>query len=81
MQRFTRLYTKKDATRFKAKILLEEIAKAMEVIEIEKEARNTGFQTMRYDGLKKVLRGLTTIDEIEKVTIRKLDFGCNQDNR
>jgi len=45
------------------------VAKGASIIEIEKEARNTGFQTMRYDGLKKVLRGLTTIDEIEKVTV------------
>ncbi len=45
------------------------VAKGASIIEIEQEARNTGFKTMRYDGLKKVLRGLTTIDEIEKVTI------------
>ena len=45
------------------------VAKGASIIEIEQEARNTGFETMRYDGLKKVLRGLTTIDEIEKVTI------------
>ena len=24
-----------------------------------------GFRTMHYDGVKKVLRGLTTIDEVE----------------
>jgi len=27
--------------------------------------RRGGFRRMRYDGLKKVLRGLTTIEEIE----------------
>ena len=28
-------------------------------------ARRGGFRSLRYDGLKKVLRGLTTIEEIE----------------
>ncbi len=27
------------------------------------------FQTMRYDGVKKVLRGLTTLNEINRVTV------------
>ena len=33
--------------------------------EIGNAARRGGFRRMRYDGLKKVLRGLTTIEEIE----------------
>ena len=30
-------------------------------------ARRSGFRSLRYDGLKKVLRGLTTIEEIESL--------------
>ena len=30
-------------------------------------ARRAGFRSLRYDGLKKVLRGLTTIEEIEAI--------------
>jgi type IV pilus assembly protein PilB len=32
---------------------------------IAEAARRAGFRSLRYDGLKKVLRGLTTIEEIE----------------
>jgi len=32
-------------------------------------AKKTGYLTMRYDGIKKVLNGCTTIDEIERVTV------------
>ncbi|MBU0996011.1 MAG: GspE/PulE family protein [Proteobacteria bacterium] len=53
-------------------IMTEEIrsmvAKNVSIIEIEKKAKQSGFETLRYDGLKKVLRGLTTIDELERVT-------------
>ncbi|MBU0970906.1 MAG: Flp pilus assembly complex ATPase component TadA, partial [Proteobacteria bacterium] len=44
------------------------IAKGTSILQIEKQARQNGFHPMRYDGLKKVLRGLTTIEEIERVT-------------
>ena len=30
-------------------------------------ARRAGFRSLRYDGLKKVLRGLTTIEEVERL--------------
>ena len=30
-------------------------------------ARRGGFRSLRYDGLKKVLRGLTTIEEVERL--------------
>lgn len=43
------------------------IARDASILDIEAEAANIGFNTMRYDGLKKVLRGMTTIDEIERV--------------
>jgi type IV pilus assembly protein PilB len=36
--------------------------------EITKAAAKVGFKPLRYDGLKKVLLGLTTIDEIERNT-------------
>ena len=44
------------------------VAKGASILEIEKAAKRRGFTTTRYDGLKKVLRGLTTIDELERVT-------------
>lgn len=33
------------------------------------EARRTGYQCMRYDGLKKALLGLTTLDEVAHATL------------
>lgn len=43
------------------------VAKGASILEIEKEAYRSGFKTMLYDGIKKVLRGITTIEEIERV--------------
>ena len=34
---------------------------------IAEAARRGGFRSLRYDGLKKVLRGLTTIEEVERL--------------
>ncbi len=45
------------------------MAHGASVFDIQQSARRTGFQTMRYDGLKKVLRGLTTLEEVERVTL------------
>ncbi|THB65216.1 MAG: hypothetical protein D6B27_09025 [Gammaproteobacteria bacterium] len=39
------------------------------IMEINKAARSEGFRTMRYDGMKKVLMGITTVEEVERVTI------------
>jgi type IV pilus assembly protein PilB len=36
--------------------------------EITRAAAKVGYQPLRYDGLKKVLLGLTTIEEIEQNT-------------
>jgi type IV pilus assembly protein PilB len=36
--------------------------------EITRAAAKVGFKPLRYDGLKKVLLGLTTIDEIDQNT-------------
>ncbi len=46
----------------------EMIAANASVLVIEQCAREAGFKPLRYDGLKKVLRGLTTIEEVERVT-------------
>jgi type IV pilus assembly protein PilB len=45
------------------------IARGASILEIQKMARAKGFKSMRHDGIKKVLRGLTTIEEVNKVTI------------
>ena len=44
------------------------ISEGRSVQEIQKAATKVGFKPLRYDGLKKVLLGLTTIDEIEANT-------------
>ena len=36
--------------------------------DMTKEARALGYKPLRYDGLKKALMGLTTLDEVERVT-------------
>lgn len=43
------------------------IAKTESPIELEETARKAGMMTLRQDGLVKVLRGLTTLEEIERV--------------
>jgi len=45
------------------------MARCAPVAEIQRCAVRNGFQTMRYDGLKKTLRGLTTLEEVERVTL------------
>ncbi|MGM0417639.1 MAG: GspE/PulE family protein [Thermodesulfobacteriota bacterium] len=37
------------------------------VVQIEEAAYKKGFRDMFYDGIKKVLRGITTIEEVERV--------------
>jgi type IV pilus assembly protein PilB len=44
------------------------VARESSIVEIKKTARMQGFRDIHYDGMKKVLRGLTTIDELERVT-------------
>ncbi len=36
--------------------------------EVQNSARRAGFHPMRYDGMKKVLRGLTTLEEVDSIT-------------
>ncbi len=50
------------------------VAKGASILEIENEAYQRGFKTMRYDGIKKVLRGFTTIEEIERVITSTEEF-------
>jgi type IV pilus assembly protein PilB len=45
-----------------------QLAQGASAIEILQSARKDGYHTMRYDGIKKVLRGLTTLEEIDRVT-------------
>jgi len=47
------------------------VANNASILEIEKAAMENGFKTMRHDGLKKVLRGLTTIAEVDRVIVAK----------
>lgn len=44
------------------------IARNAPINEINEAARQAGFKPMRYDGLKKVLRGLTTIEEVDAIS-------------
>ena len=44
------------------------IAKEGSTEDLQKAARKVGYRPLRYDGLKKVLLGLTTIEEIEQNT-------------
>lgn len=36
--------------------------------EIEKEAKKDGYTTMKQDGIMKILKGITTIEEVQRVT-------------
>jgi type IV pilus assembly protein PilB len=45
------------------------IARGESVSTIQQVARKAGFQTMRYDGIKKALRGITTLAEVNRVTV------------
>ena len=47
----------------------ELIAHDATILDIQKAAFSKGFTTMRYDGIKKVLRGLTTFEEVDHVTM------------
>lgn len=47
----------------------ELISSGASILDINKAAQIEGFQTMRYDGLKKVLMGLTSLEEVERVTV------------
>jgi type IV pilus assembly protein PilB len=44
------------------------ISRDASLMEIQDEAFRAGFRTIRHDGLKKVLRGITTIEEVDRIT-------------
>lgn len=45
------------------------ITRDASIVEIQEYAMKSGFQTMHYDGIKKVLKGLTTLEEVEKAAV------------
>ena len=47
----------------------DQIASNASIVEMEQEAIKLGFKSLRYDGILKVLQGLTTIEEINKATV------------
>ena len=48
------------------------ISKGASVIEIRTAALKSGFKSMRYDAMLKILMGLTSIEELERVTAETL---------
>lgn len=54
------------------------IARGETVSEIQRYARKVGFQSMRYDGIKKVLRGLTTLEEVNRVTVAEEESAMSE---
>ncbi len=51
----------------------EKIAQNASILIVEEIALKSGFKPLRYDGLKKVLRGLTTIEEVDRVTYHDVE--------
>jgi type IV pilus assembly protein PilB len=49
------------------------ITRNTSILEIEAAAKREGFQPMRYDGLKKVLRGMTTLEEVDSIIYTETD--------
>ncbi len=45
----------------------EMVANSASVLEVRQAAFDNGFKSLRYDGLKKVLQGLTTLEEVDRV--------------
>ncbi len=44
------------------------ISDGASIMQIETQARVQGFKPLRYDGLKKAIRGLTTLREVDRIT-------------
>lgn len=45
------------------------IARDQSIVDIRTSAIKKGFKTMRFDGMKKVLRGMTSLEELNRVTL------------
>ena len=52
------------------------ICEGAPVASIEAAARREGYRPLRYDGLKKILLGLTTTAEVKRTTIAREDFNA-----
>jgi type IV pilus assembly protein PilB len=50
------------------------IAKNASILDIQKLAMENGFKNLRYDGIKKILQGLTTIDEVDAFTEKRIEM-------
>ena len=48
------------------------IARHASILDIQKHALSVVFTYMRYDGFKKILRGLTTTAEIDRVIVESI---------
>ena len=55
------------------------ISKGALGVDLEDEARKDGFTTMKQDGLIKVLTGMTTLEEIQRVTEEDIDEEYEKD--
>ncbi|MFA5986249.1 MAG: GspE/PulE family protein [Parcubacteria group bacterium] len=49
------------------------------IVKVERQARNKGFITLKQDGILKVLLGLTTLSELERVTEGDMSIGGKLD--
>jgi type IV pilus assembly protein PilB len=49
------------------------------IVKIERQARNKGFITLKQDGILKVLLGLTTLSELQRVTEGDMSIGGKLD--
>lgn len=52
----------------------ELIAKNSSILDIQKIAMSAGFKTLRYNGLKAVLRGVTSIEEVDQFTLKESEL-------
>ena len=48
------------------------IANGAPMTDLVRAAKKVGYRPMRYDGLKKVLLGLTTVEEVERITVEEM---------
>lgn len=47
------------------------VSRNASILDIQSCAIRSGFKNMHYDGIKKVLRGITTLEEVERVVVRE----------
>ena len=50
-------------------ILIERLTQGTGLVEIREIARKQGMKTLRVDGIEKVKAGITTLDEVYRVTV------------